>query len=150
MNYRIDPQYLPNVFTSEECDRIVSLESLGEIDISESWTATPKDVGAIPIRKSYNGWIKPDNNEWIYEKMTNVMTQFNDKCCKLDVRGWESFQYTVYKEVGDFYDWHVDHDTGQDMPPRKISLSLQLTDPSEYEFIIQDFMMIFLKIKEIL
>src|SRR5258708_40174408 len=44
----------------------------------------------------------------------------------------ESFQYTVYDgQEGGHYNWHVDLG-GEDVEPRKISLSLQLTDPSSY------------------
>jgi PKHD-type hydroxylase len=36
--------------------------------------------------------------------------------------------------VGDFYDGHVDHHfQGAGQFPRKLSFSMQLTDPSEYE-----------------
>ena len=45
----------------------------------------------------------------------------------------ESFQYTVYEGAeGGHYDWHVRY-WHQTVEPRKISLSLQLTEPAAYE-----------------
>ena len=45
----------------------------------------------------------------------------------------EAFQYTVYDgEEGGHYNWHVDMGR-ENVEPRKISLSLQLTDPLDYE-----------------
>jgi PKHD-type hydroxylase len=44
----------------------------------------------------------------------------------------EDMQYTVYGSGGDHYNWHIDSG-GSNPCPRKLSLSLQLSDPSEYE-----------------
>lgn len=44
----------------------------------------------------------------------------------------EDFQYIVYNSDNSHYDWHMDKGT-LTSPPRKLSLVLQLTDPSEYE-----------------
>jgi PKHD-type hydroxylase len=51
-----------------------------------------------------------------------------------DVRVTENAQFTEYP-VGGFYDWHMDCDINmQHEPPvRKISMTLLLNDPSEFE-----------------
>ena len=68
----------------------------------------------------------------------NVNAEWN-----LQILGAEGLQYTVYNE-GNYYDWHVDC-KGQlrsqmmgmgmcpDTPIRKISLTIFLNDPEEYE-----------------
>ena len=51
-----------------------------------------------------------------------------------DVRITEQAQFTEYPEGG-FYDWHMDCDVNMshDPPVRKISMTLLLNDPSEFE-----------------
>jgi PKHD-type hydroxylase len=44
---------------------------------------------------------------------------------------FEQLQFTVYEEAGSHYDWHLDKMLS-DLPPRKLSLVLQLSDPEEY------------------
>tara|TARA_B100000925_G_scaffold288681_1_gene270151 strand:+ start:846 stop:1412 length:567 start_codon:yes stop_codon:yes gene_type:complete len=66
----------------------------------------------------------------------NVNAEWN-----LQILGGEGMQYTVYDE-GDHYDWHVDAQgilksqmmgMCPDTPVRKISLTVFLNDPEEYE-----------------
>ena len=62
------------------------------------------------------------------------MLRLNTDIFRYDLYGLEkALQYTVYEgSEGGHYDWHVD--TGPHNPePRKISLSLQLSDPADYE-----------------
>jgi PKHD-type hydroxylase len=51
-----------------------------------------------------------------------------------DIRITENAQFTEYPEGG-FYDWHMDCDTHMEHEPpvRKISMTLLLNDPSEFE-----------------
>ena len=51
-----------------------------------------------------------------------------------DIRVTENAQFTEYP-VGGFYDWHMDCDTNMshEPPVRKISMTLLLNDPSEFE-----------------
>ena len=51
-----------------------------------------------------------------------------------DIRITENAQFTEYPEGG-FYDWHMDCDThmAHEPPVRKISMTLLLNDPSEFE-----------------
>jgi PKHD-type hydroxylase len=60
--------------------------------------------------------------------------QINAEFYSFDLFGLEpGFQYTIYDGAeGGHYDWHVDLG-GHDVEFRKISLSLQLTDPSDYQ-----------------
>tara|TARA_B100001175_G_C19044032_1_gene418788 strand:+ start:22 stop:354 length:333 start_codon:yes stop_codon:yes gene_type:complete len=54
---------------------------------------------------------------------------------RFDVSGFsEDLQYTRYNDDKSFYNWHIDSGvTKSEHPPRKLSLTLQLSEPSEYE-----------------
>jgi PKHD-type hydroxylase len=80
-------------------------------------------------------WIErnPDT-AWLYARLEEAVLEFNREFYRYDLYGLvESLQYTVYDGAeGGHYNWHVDHGE-HNQEPRKISLSLQLTDPAQYE-----------------
>jgi PKHD-type hydroxylase len=68
---------------------------------------------------------------WFYERLVTICRRLN-RDYQFDLTDFsEAPQYLVYhhSENGHF-DWHMDQGT---QPPRKLSLTLQLTDPSRYE-----------------
>ena len=73
-----------------------------------------------------------DETRWIYERMAQAVKAINEECYQYDLSGFEeNFYYLTYRE-GDHFGWHLD--AGEETPaPRKLSLVLQLSDPSEYE-----------------
>jgi len=86
------------------------------------------------VRTSETGWIEltPDT-AFIYDALAYIARQLNGQFFDFDLFGFvEHLQYTVYRDKGDHYDWHLDRGNAN-MAPRKLSLSLQLSDPSEYE-----------------
>ena len=68
---------------------------------------------------------------WLYERIAGVVHMLN-RTYQFDLRGFhEPLQYTVYHHSeGGHFNWHIDQGP---QPPRKLSLTLQLTDPSRYE-----------------
>jgi PKHD-type hydroxylase len=69
---------------------------------------------------------------WFYERLADIVRGLNNRSYQFDLRGFsEAPQYMVYRDSeGGHFDWHMD--TGP-QPPRKLSLTIQLTDPSHYE-----------------
>jgi PKHD-type hydroxylase len=69
----------------------------------------------------------------LFDRIAQVVQRLNQEVYRFDVRGLENLQYSVYHGAeGGHYTWHVDY--GPENPtPRKISLSIQLTDPAQYE-----------------
>jgi PKHD-type hydroxylase len=70
---------------------------------------------------------------WIYKEIQPFVKIANKNA------GWnfqwdypESIQFTKYKK-GQFYDWHCDTSEQEGPKIRKISMTCQLTDESEYE-----------------
>jgi PKHD-type hydroxylase len=119
-------------FTDEEISKIIELgDSLEKEDSKiDAGEVSPKNVRISDI-----SWIHPsENNVWIFNKLSWILRQLNGQFYRFNITGFnESIQYTTYygkQEEGGHYRWHADH--GQDAP-RKLSMVLQLSDPSEYE-----------------
>ncbi len=88
-----------------------------------------KDEG---LRKSSVIPIYPgEDMDWLFERMANFTTQVN-QYYHFDLNGfYEPLQLAQYG-VGDFFDWHLDFGSGGSSN-RKLSLSIQLSDPDTYE-----------------
>ena len=118
------------VFSESECDEIVET----------NFTLTEAVVGGNKvhdIRKSFICWI-PQVEKWkkLYEKVMELVSQCNREFYKFDINGmFDDIQYTEYdSSYKGNYGWH--YDLGEDMSVqtgRKISVSIQLSDPEEYD-----------------
>lgn len=85
------------------------------------------------IRRSQVSWLENNpNTKWVFEKLARVASQINAEHFRFDLTGFgESLQLTHYDQSENgMYGWHQDYGTGIS---RKLSMALQLTDPSEYE-----------------
>jgi len=86
-------------------------------------------------RRSNVSWINnvPETN-WIYEKLAIIASSLNAEFFRFDLTGFgEPLQLSSYDQsINGMYGWHVDSG-GHLRPCRKLSLVLQLSDPSEYE-----------------
>jgi PKHD-type hydroxylase len=116
---------LPNAFTAEECARIVEI---GE--------AAPRIAGEVDnaysaMRSSELSWIEPaPETHWLYHRIGLMFLEVN-RTYGFDLKGLqEPLQFSRYAEAGRF-DWHID--MGTSTSGRKLSLSVQLTDPDAYE-----------------
>ena len=121
-------------FTSEECDQIIRL---GESkDAQSSCVVGEQQHVDDGVRKSLNSWITcTDETEWLYQRLGNINRCLNGMHWRYDISGFsEDLQYTRYNDNKSFYGWHIDSGCRtSEHPPRKLSMTLQLSDPSEYE-----------------
>ena len=123
---------LPNAFTPEELDAI---EKIGDGLAAGKATiaARPQEDQYADIRVTQTAWMQQtDATQWLYERMTGLVQTFNARFFEFELTGFsDPFQYTVYQSrEGGHYGWHVDHGI---TAPRKLSLTLQLSDPAAYE-----------------
>lgn len=119
-----------NGFTAEQLDRIREL--------GDALPLSPASLGGDllddEIRRSETGWLELNSDTaFIYDTLAFVARQLNGQFFDFDLFGMvEHLQYTVYRDNGGHYDWHLDR--GVTSPsPRKLSMVLQLSDPDEYE-----------------
>ena len=85
------------------------------------------------IRRSQITWLpNSPEAEWVFSKLADVAAKLNSQYYDFDLIGFgEPLQLTHYdqSEHG-MYGWHQDYGMGVS---RKLSMVVQLTDPSEYE-----------------
>ena len=123
-----------DAFTPAE---LASLTAFGDRLTAETATlksGKPEDSIRKDIRITQTAWIAPSpQSQWIYDRIQRVARALNDQSYQFDLRGFsENLQYTIYNGTeGGHYDWHVDH--GPLKVQRKLSISVQLSDPSDYE-----------------
>lgn len=95
----------------------------------------PTEDDLAKIRRSQVSWLnKTEETAWVFQKLGHIASSLNAQYYQFDLTGFgEPFQLTNYdqSEHG-MYGWHQDYG-GKISPSRKLSLVLQLTDPSQYE-----------------
>lgn len=87
------------------------------------------------IRRSQVSWMdKTQETAWVFNKLGHIASALNAQYYRFDLTGFgENLQLTNYDQSQQgMYGWHVDYG-GKINPSRKLSLVLQLTDPSQYE-----------------
>ena len=85
------------------------------------------------VRRSQVSWLENNpNTKWVFEKLAHVASQLNADHFRFDLTGFgERLQLTNYDQSENgMYGWHQDYGGGIS---RKLSLAVQLADPSEYE-----------------
>lgn len=118
-----------NAFTVEECTALRN----SNFELSPGLTEDNKNS---EVRKSQIYWI-PKTIYWepVYQKIMNLVGQCNKEFYNFDITSLqENLQYTEYDETYQGrYDWHFDVGGAPLNCGRKLSVSIQLSDPSEYE-----------------
>lgn len=120
--------YKTQVFSKEQCEEIIKIANTKGL----SQGLINKDKNS-KYRNSEISWLYPsDNLQWAFQKVTDTVLELNDKYFQFDIFGLnEGFQFTKYKSPGGHYNKHVDRALNTSV--RKLSITIQLTDPKEYE-----------------
>jgi PKHD-type hydroxylase len=87
-------------------------------------------------RRSQVSWFSFNNDTaWMFDRLAWIARNLNGQFYRFDLYGFcEPIQFTVYDEsVQGHYEWHQDSGLGHKDAPRKLSMVIQLSDPSEYE-----------------
>ena len=127
-----------NGFTNEECSNIIDI---GKKIGLEKATLSENDSISDNIRNSSISWIKPNfNTNWIFERVAKIVYDINNSYFQYEIDGiFEDLQFTEYTAPGGKFSVH--RDCGTNMNIRKLSFTLQLSDPLTYddgELIIHD------------
>ena len=123
------------MFSPQQCQDIINAGHTEKPQ--EAQVGMNKPGGGLDKKKRTTtiSWIPFDKLPQMYKVIENQLSIVNLNHFYFDgVRLTEPAQFTVYPKKG-FYDWHMDLNAfGQtgDNPIRKISMTLLLSDPSEF------------------
>ena len=123
------------LFTPEQCNQIIASGRAQKPQVAQVGMNKPGGGTDTKKRITTISWIPFKEMGHMYYDLYKFILQANENHFGFgDIRITENAQFTEYPEGG-FYDWHMDCDVSmQHEPPvRKISMTLLLNDPSEYE-----------------
>jgi PKHD-type hydroxylase len=129
--FKKDPVHLyafcDEVFTKKECEDII------EIGKNFTSVAHTRNERADNYRNSEIAWLYPSTEyEWIFSRVSDVIYNLNNRFFGFDIQGLhEGIQFTKYNAPGGKYGKHIDCEIGTEV--RKLSFTLQLSDPNHYE-----------------
>ena len=145
MNLKYYYWYFQSVIPERICDDIVRYGQEQEKQTALTGNADKDNLTNLDLkniqkkRKSDVVWM---SDKWIYKEIQPYIYQANANAEWNFEWDWsESCQFTEYKK-GQFYDWHCDsYIEPYDQPDnqnthgklRKLSMTVSLTDPEEYE-----------------
>jgi PKHD-type hydroxylase len=120
--------WFERVFSPSECQTIIEF---GVGNLKNAFLLGGRDDSSK--RNSRTHFLQPEpDTHWIFERLSGVITQGNDQFFGFDLVALsEGIQFTEYSGEGAHYTWHVDK--GYHYSPRKLSLTVQLSDPASYE-----------------
>lgn len=123
-----------NAFSDEELELIKNY--CDKLPVEKAFVGGKINTVDEEIRRSKVSWVEYNSDiPFLYDRMAWVARQLNSQFYNFNLTGFvEHMQYTVYEEDSEgHYDWHIDMQGEPGSCPRKFSLVLQLSDPSEYE-----------------
>ena len=87
------------------------------------------------MRNSEINLLDVNKHKDLFDLIWRYAISCNKSCYGFDISNLENIQFSVYdSSYKGKYDWHIDTFWGNDsLYDRKISLIMQLSDPSEYE-----------------
>ena len=124
--FTTSPLCFPGVFSHAECDDILAI---AEPQLKyRSGLSEPREG----VRTALTAWLEPGPRvQWIVDRLSTLVHQVN-AYYRFDVTGFRDMLLISRYEVGDHFAWHFDNAEAP-TSTRKLSLSVQLSAPQDYE-----------------
>lgn len=119
----------PQFLLPPECDRLIAL---AEGYAHKDGTIGSRYEGNRDIRKSEVWFLAEDaQTQWVFERFALAIGHLNQGY-RFELEGIDrGVQIARYVDRG-HYDWHIDVGTAE-LSRRKLSISVQLSDPASYD-----------------
>jgi PKHD-type hydroxylase len=120
---------VPDAFSVAQCGELRQM-----FDTSPAQAPAQVTSGLVSQRRSTMAPVDrhAQNSEWLTGRMAWLFAWANVHLYQFELTGLdEDFQLLRY-EVGDFFTWHLDCGPGLEST-RKLSMSIQLSAPADYE-----------------
>jgi PKHD-type hydroxylase len=124
--------FVANFLTPAECGEIIGY---GENCLTLNAGKTEDHQVREKLRKSEIGWLNPNSElRWLFDKVKDCVNAVNSDWFRYNLSGFEGIQFTKYSSSGggDFYSSHVDTASLPGGSVRKLSFTVQLSDPESY------------------
>ena len=116
-------------FSPEQCNAII------EACEKPLWLQGEVNNGQIDkkLRNVRQQGLMMNEEGWPHTRILQLMKQANEARFKFDVSGFMNYDAPMIMEYGKgcHYDWHID--VGKAVPNRKLSYTIQLSKPDDYE-----------------
>ncbi|MBW8708470.1 MAG: 2OG-Fe(II) oxygenase [Alphaproteobacteria bacterium] len=124
----------PGLFSTAELDALVRLGDGLALEKAE----LSRGRGYENIRKTMVAWVpRGPATEHVYRRLEEAVLELNARFFRFDLSGLAMLQYALYGgPEGGHFDWHKDYGRDASDPaqePRKLTLSLQLSEASDYK-----------------
>jgi len=128
--------YWNHAFTKEECEKIIKISKSYKLHAAGIFKKGNKTAVEKKVRETNVVFLGPsEETDFIFTKLTSLVLDLNQKFFNFDLWGLhEGLQFTNYVAPGGKYYKHIDKGSpysGRYL--RKLSFSLQLSDPKEYK-----------------
>jgi PKHD-type hydroxylase len=123
------------IFTPQLCQELIDLSKTLPKEKGTIAAKLEKHQLDLKIRKSTVGFIPFDKMKNVYEDINNLIQKINRNNFGFNnVETNQQAQITEYLK-DDFYNWHSDIgiDMSTEPPVRKLSMTVLLNDPNEFE-----------------
>jgi PKHD-type hydroxylase len=122
------------LFSASELDALVRLGDRLALEKAELSSGR----GYENIRSTKVAWVlRNPETESVYRRMEEAVLELNARFFRFDLSGLAVLQYALYGgPEGGHFDWHKDYGRDPSDPaqePRKLTLSLQLSDDGDYK-----------------
>jgi PKHD-type hydroxylase len=128
--------YWEDFLTEEDIQVLLNQPSWDKTEEGGVGNKTDGHVVNFDVRRTKVGWLEPNvETQQVWNKITDVVSEVNRQFFHFDLTGcYEPMQLAYYTaEEESHYTWHADATFSDRGAPRKLSMALLLTDPSEFE-----------------
>jgi len=128
--------WFKEALTPSECEDIIKIGKSFPKEIASTFNQAsigPSIKEKEETRDSEVRWIPlNEDSQFIYDKIRRCCEEANKEQFQFDLSGFtEELQFTEYEGEGKHYNWHPD--IGPEKNKRKLSVVIQLSDPSSYK-----------------
>jgi PKHD-type hydroxylase len=120
----------PDAFSADECALLIGLTA----------TRPHKEAGLVDgqaqteVRRTLIHWLAEDaETAWVYQRLAAIVAQANRETFHFALSGFDEDAQVARYADGHFYDWHIDRGGRGAGRSRKLTVSVQLTDPQDYD-----------------
>lgn len=132
---RVSHYFYNAVVAKDECEQLISEYKDSDFTTAQV-SGNPKienDKLQSNVRETDIIWIKPE--KLINRSFYSFVSEANNKVFHFDLSGHQQIQFSKYTKDG-YYEWHRDSlnaNPKEGASIRKLSATIQLSDPSTYE-----------------